>query len=141
MNEQEVQHRLDLVIADFMEERGIERPWFNAVTLTERMRQHGFLLSLVPPTPEQAIARNTVITKPMMPGDDSILETHAGAGDMVDDIGAPVVMAKYTPPKDPRVRQLLKDAEAARRAEAEPVVREIFTDPRLDPNYKPLRKK
>ncbi|MBP1296636.1 hypothetical protein [Bradyrhizobium elkanii] len=101
----------------------------------------GIVLVRSAPTHEEAISANQIIPAAMLlTREDSVLETYAGAGDMVDDIGPPVVIAPYKAPKDPRVQQLLRDAEAVREAErAEP--RQLFTDPRLDPNYKPPKKK
>ncbi|MGY3392957.1 hypothetical protein ACVWW6_005548 [Bradyrhizobium sp. USDA 3311] len=83
-----------------------------------------------------SIARNQIsVTPPPLKREDSVLETFAGAGDMAENMGPPVVMAPYKPPKDKRVQGLLKDAAAARAAEAEAKPREIFRDPRLDPSY------
>jgi hypothetical protein len=99
-----------------------------------------FAANYEPADAETSIARNQVITAPMTPGDDSILEMRDGAGDMFEQVGPPVVIAPYKAPKDKRVQQLLKDAAAARAAEEEAVPRKIFTDPRLDPKWKPPKK-
>ena len=82
-----------------------------------------------------SIAANQIITPRQMPGEDSVLETFAAAGDMAESIGPPVVIAPYKPPRDPRVRGVLRAAAREREAEAEAKPREIFRDPRLDPNY------
>lgn len=81
------------------------------------------------------IERNQIIMPRQMPGEDSVLETFAAAADMAEDIGPPVVIAPYKPPRDPRVRGVLRAAAKERAAEAEAKPREIFRDPRLDPSY------
>jgi hypothetical protein len=87
------------------------------------------------------IERNQVLVNPMMPGEHSILETVAGAGDMVENMGPPVVIAPYKPPKDKRVQKVLRAAEAERKADADRAEpRQIFRDPRLDPKYRPPKK-
>jgi phosphoglycolate phosphatase-like HAD superfamily hydrolase len=96
-----------------------------------------FAATYEPADAETAIARNQVIPAPMVPGNDSILEMRDGPGDVFEQLGPPVVIKPYKRPKDPRVQQALDDAEAARRAEAMPEWRMVFSDPRLDPNYRP----
>ncbi len=81
------------------------------------------------------IERNQIITPRQTPGEDSVLETFAAAADMAEDIGPAVVIAPYKPPRDPRVRGVLRAAAKERAAEAETKPRDIFRDPRLDPNY------
>jgi hypothetical protein len=103
-----------------------------------RCTQDYFAANYEPADAEASIARNQIITAPMVPGDDSILEVRDGAGDMFEQLGPPVVIKPYRRPKDPRVQGVLDAAEAERKAEAaaeEP--RKIFSDPRLDPDYKP----
>lgn len=82
-----------------------------------------------------SISRNQIITPRQMPGEDSILETFAAASDMAESIGPAVVIAPYKPPRDPRVRGVLRAAAKEPAAEAEAKPREIFRDPRLDPSY------
>ncbi|WP_143199917.1 hypothetical protein [Bradyrhizobium sp. NAS80.1] len=90
----------------------------------------------------RSIESNQVIPQSMtLALEDSVLETYDGAGDMVEDIGEPVRIAPYKPPRDKRVQHLVQAArerEAAAKEEVKP--RQIFTDPRLDPNYKPPKK-
>lgn len=92
--------------------------------------------------PANAIARNQVITPAQTPGkDDSALETIDGAGDQMETIGPSVTYPKYTPPADKRVQAALREGAAARKASREPPpLRPTFSDPRLDPKYKPPKK-
>lgn len=103
-----------------------------------RCTEDYFAANYEPADAETSIARNQVITAPMVPGEDSVLEKRDGAGDMFEQLGPPVVIKPYRRPKDPRVQDVLDGAEAERKAESateEP--RKIFSDPRLDPDYKP----
>jgi hypothetical protein len=88
------------------------------------------------------IARNQVIPPRQTPGEDHALELEDGRDDM-EYLGPPVVIAPYKPPRDKRVQAMLRDAERQRKAEADrdkPPARKIYTDPRLNPNYKPPKR-
>jgi hypothetical protein len=118
--------------------RAIAADVIDGPAVAEFLQERGVVFASQPLTTEQQIAGNQMITAPMAPGDDSILEQRDGAGDMFEQLGPPVVIKPYRRPKDPRVQGVLDAAEAERKAEAateEP--RKIFSDPRLDPNYKP----
>lgn len=89
------------------------------------------------------VERNQVVTPAQAPGaDDRALELVDGADD-VESLGPAAVISPYRKPADPRVKGLLRDAERQRAAEAartEPPERKIYTDPRLDPTYRPPKK-
>lgn len=107
----------------------------SGVAVVQALELQGICFARVTLSREQSIAANQVLIPAMMPGDNSVLETNDGAGDVFENVGPAVVFPRYTAPKDPRVQQLLKDKEAERDA-LRPVERTIFTDPRLDPNYR-----
>jgi len=113
----------------------------NGPTLINFLRERNITFCPIPLTPAEQIERNMVEVNPMVPGEHSILEPVDGVGDMVDNAGPPVVMAPYKPPRDRRVQKLLKEGAKARAAEEEAKPREIFSDPRLDPNYRPPKPK
>ena len=118
--------------------RAIAADVIDGPTVAEFLQERGILFASVSLTAEQQIACNQVITAPMASGDDSILEKRDGAGDMFEQLGPPVVIKPYRRPKDPRVQRVLDAAEAERKAEAAAEEqRKIFSDPRLDPDYKP----
>jgi hypothetical protein len=92
-----------------------------------------------------SIERNQIITPAQLPGkDEHTLERIDGA-DEREDLGPPVTMAPYRRPADTRVQGLLDDAKRQRQAEGRretPAAtrKEIYTDPRLAPDYKPPKK-
>jgi hypothetical protein len=87
------------------------------------------------------IERNQIVTAPQTPAPDDRTLERVDELEAKDAAGPPVVFAAYKPPKDPRVQPLLKAAAAQRAAEgarAPPIA--TFTDPRLDPTYKPPKR-
>lgn len=116
--------------------------WHTLFVGSDIRQMLGEIERLAPPTDTRSIEGNQVITPAQSPGkDDNALETIDGAGDQVEAIGAPVTFPKYTPPRDKRVQDKLRAAEAERKASREPPpLRPTFTDPRLDPKYKPPKK-
>jgi hypothetical protein len=92
-----------------------------------------------------SIERNQVIpAKTELKREDSVLETFDGAGDLVENVGGPVVIAPYRKPSDPRVKDLIPDSpqrarEREQREQQGLKPRQIFTDPRLNPDYRPPR--
>lgn len=118
--------------------RAIAADVIDGPAVVEFLQERGIVFASVPLTAEQQIAGNQVITGPMAPGDDSILEERDGSGEMFEQLGPPVLIKPYRRPKDPRVQNILDAAEAERKAEVSAEVpRKIFSDPRLDPDYKP----
>jgi hypothetical protein len=100
-----------------------------------------FAASYDPADAATSIERNQVLTPAQKPeGDEQTLERVDGAEDF-ENLGPPVVIAPYKRPRDKRVTAALDAADRQREAEGlRQAPRKIYTDPRLDPNYKPPKK-
>lgn len=87
------------------------------------------------------IPDNQIVLGRQVPGPDDHTLERADDPDTKEEAGPPAVISPYKPPRDKRVQTVLKDAAAERdAAEARDPPRKTFSDPRLDPNYRPQRR-